>query len=135
MLVFEQGGDATQMESPPRSCPDAGRLPGEAAICGMSLSRIAKRPNWARLLTGGCQPLALVLNRVFDDHRPDRLRAACKLGCEGIVLKRRASRYARGRSSNWLKVKNLDAPAVRREEDWGGPRETDPSGWRTQSRA
>jgi len=31
-------------------------------------------------------------------------------------------RYARGRSSNWLKVKNPDAPAVRRErvEEWGG---------------
>jgi acetamidase/formamidase len=40
---------------------------------------------------------------------------ACKLGCEGIVSKRRGSRYARGRSSNWLKVKNPDAPAVRRE--------------------
>jgi bifunctional non-homologous end joining protein LigD len=37
---------------------------------------------------------------------------ACKLGCEGIVSKRRGSRYARGRSSNWLKVKNPDAPAT-----------------------
>jgi ATP-dependent DNA ligase len=47
---------------------------------------------------------------------------ACKLGCEGIVSKRRGSRYARGRSSNWLKVKNPDAPAVQREreEHWGG---------------
>jgi ATP-dependent DNA ligase len=47
---------------------------------------------------------------------------ACKLGCEGIVSKRRGSRYARGRSSNWLKVKNPDAPAVRREreEAWSG---------------
>ena len=47
---------------------------------------------------------------------------ACKLGCEGIVSKRRGSRYARGRSSSWIKVKNPDAPAVRREreEHWGG---------------
>jgi ATP-dependent DNA ligase len=47
---------------------------------------------------------------------------ACKLGCEGIVSKRRGSRYARGRSSNWLKVKSPDAPAVQRErqEHWGG---------------
>ena len=28
-----------------------------------------------------------------------------KVGCEGIVSKRRGSRYARGRSTNWLKVK------------------------------
>jgi hypothetical protein len=41
---------------------------------------------------------------------------------QGIVSNRRGSRYARGRSSNWLKVKNPDAPAVRREgqEHWGG---------------
>ena len=47
---------------------------------------------------------------------------ACKLGCEGIVSKRRGSRYARGRSSNWIKVKNPDAPAVQREaeEHWRG---------------
>jgi ATP-dependent DNA ligase len=46
---------------------------------------------------------------------------ACRLGCEGIVSKRRGSRYARGRSSNWLKMKNPNAPAVRRdrEEAWG----------------
>jgi ATP-dependent DNA ligase len=47
---------------------------------------------------------------------------ASELGCEGIVSERRGSRYMRGRSSNWLKVKNPDAPAVRREreEAWGG---------------
>ena len=47
---------------------------------------------------------------------------ACKLGCEGIVSNRRGSLYVRGRSSNWLKVKNPDAPAVRREREaaWGG---------------
>jgi ATP-dependent DNA ligase len=47
---------------------------------------------------------------------------ACKLSCERIVSKRRGSRYARGQSSNWLKVKNPAAPAVRREtkEHWRG---------------
>jgi hypothetical protein len=34
---------------------------------------------------------------------------ACKLGCKGIVSKRRGSLYARGRSSNWLKVKQRSA--------------------------
>ena len=46
---------------------------------------------------------------------------ACKLGCEGIVSKRLGSRYRSGRSPDWLKFKNPEAPAVRREaeEDWG----------------
>jgi ATP-dependent DNA ligase len=46
---------------------------------------------------------------------------ACALGCEGIVSKRRGSRYVAGRTSEWRKTKNPAAPAVRREaeEDWG----------------
>jgi bifunctional non-homologous end joining protein LigD len=48
---------------------------------------------------------------------------ACKLGCEGIVSKRLGSKYRPGpnRCSDWIKVKNPAAPAVRREaeEDWG----------------
>jgi ATP-dependent DNA ligase len=37
------------------------------------------------------------------------------------VSKRRGSRYRFGRSPDWLKMKNPEAPAVRREaeEDWG----------------
>jgi hypothetical protein len=39
----------------------------------------------------------------------------------GIVSKRLGSRYRSGRTSDWLKFKNPDAPAVKREaeEDWG----------------
>jgi bifunctional non-homologous end joining protein LigD len=45
---------------------------------------------------------------------------ACKMGLEGIVSKRRSSPYRSGRSLDWIKSKNPDAPAVRREaeEDW-----------------
>jgi bifunctional non-homologous end joining protein LigD len=48
-------------------------------------------------------------------------RHACKLGLEGIVSKRKQSPYRSGRSPDWLKMKNADAPAVKREaeEDWG----------------
>jgi ATP-dependent DNA ligase len=48
-------------------------------------------------------------------------RHACKMGLEGIVSKRLGSRYRSGRSPDWLKFKNPEAPAVRREaeEDWG----------------
>ena len=47
-------------------------------------------------------------------------RHACKLGLEGIVSKRKDATYRSGRSSDWLKTKNPNAPAVRREaeEDW-----------------
>ena len=48
-------------------------------------------------------------------------RHACKMGLEGIVSKRLGSRYRSGRSPDWLKMKNPEAPAVRREaeEEWG----------------
>jgi bifunctional non-homologous end joining protein LigD len=47
-------------------------------------------------------------------------RRACKMGLEGIVSKRLGSRYRSGRSPDWLKFKNPEAPAVKREaeEDW-----------------
>ena len=47
-------------------------------------------------------------------------RHACKLGLEGIVSKRKDSPYRSGRSQDWLKMKNPEAPAVKREaeEDW-----------------
>ena len=48
-------------------------------------------------------------------------RHACKMGLEGIVSKRLGSRYVSGRTRDWLKFKNPEAPAVKREaeEDWG----------------
>jgi hypothetical protein len=46
---------------------------------------------------------------------------ACKIGLEGIVSKRLGSRYRSGRSPDWLKFKNPEALAVKREaeQDWG----------------
>jgi bifunctional non-homologous end joining protein LigD len=46
---------------------------------------------------------------------------ACRIGLEGIVSKRKASPYRSGRTLDWLKAKNPNAPAVTRlaEEDWG----------------
>jgi bifunctional non-homologous end joining protein LigD len=56
----------------------------------------------------------------FDDGATV-FQHACKMGLEGIVSKRRGSRYRSGRTTDWLKMKNPAAPAVRREaeEDWG----------------
>ena len=60
----------------------------------------------------------------FDEHLegdgPTVFAHACKMGLEGIVSKRKDSPYRSGRSPDWLKMKNLAAPAVKREaeEDW-----------------
>jgi ATP-dependent DNA ligase len=62
----------------------------------------------------------------LDGHISDPgdivFRHACKFGFEGIVSKRLGSIYRSGKSKDWLKFKNPDAPAVKREaeEDWGG---------------
>jgi bifunctional non-homologous end joining protein LigD len=56
----------------------------------------------------------------FDDGETV-FRHACRMGLEGIVSKRLGSRYRSGRSPDWLKFKNREAPAVKREaeEEWG----------------
>jgi bifunctional non-homologous end joining protein LigD len=65
--------------------------------------------------------LSIVLNKHFEEDGATVFREACRLGCEGIVSKRLGSIYRRGCSPLWLKVKNPNAPAVKREaeEDWG----------------
>jgi len=61
----------------------------------------------------------------FNEHIEadglDVFNHACKLGLEGIVSKRKESRYRSGRSPDWIKSKNPNAPAVKREAeiDWG----------------
>ena len=44
-------------------------------------------------------------------------RHACAMGLEGIVSKRLCSRYISGRARDWLKFKNPEAPAVKREAE------------------
>lgn len=61
-------------------------------------------------LLAGCGP-GLVGNRVFDEPGDVVYAHACLLGCEGIVSKRRGSRYVDGRTDKWCKVKNPAAPA------------------------
>ena len=46
------------------------------------------------------------------------LRHACKFGLEGIVAKRRDRPYRSGRSPDWVKVKNPNAPAAARITEW-----------------
>ena len=63
-------------------------------------------------------------NEHIEGDGPTVFAHACKLGLEGVVSKRKDSAYRSGRSPDWLKMKNLDAPAVKREaeEDWGKSR-------------
>jgi len=51
---------------------------------------------------------------------PIVFKHACRLGLEGIVSKRKGSAWRSGRTKDWIKVKNADAPAAKRleEEDW-----------------
>ena len=59
----------------------------------------------------------IVLNEHYEGDGEIVFAHACKLGCEGIVSKRLGSPYRSGRSPHWVKVKNPQAPAVKREAD------------------
>src|SRR6202023_240802 len=48
---------------------------------------------------------------------PDLFRAACKMGLEGLVSKRRDRPYRAGRSPDWIKVKNRSHPAMERVKE------------------
>jgi bifunctional non-homologous end joining protein LigD len=74
-------------------------------------------------LLRGCLP-GLRINEHLPYPGDVVFRHACKMGLEGIVSKRLGSRYRSGRSPDWLKFKNPDAPAVQREaeEEWGKER-------------
>src|SRR5258708_25365340 len=54
----------------------------------------------------------------FHEHiegdRPTVFAHACKMGLEGIVSQRKDSIYPSGRSPDWLKMKNSEAPAGKR---------------------
>jgi ATP-dependent DNA ligase len=61
-----------------------------------------------------------VLNNWIDGDEFDGttvFEQACSLGLEGIVSKRKDSRYISGRSPYWLKMENPTSEAVRRKAD------------------
>ena len=64
--------------------------------------------------------LGLRFNEHLEGDGPTVFAHACKMGLEGIVSKRKDSMYRSGRSPDWLKMKNPEALAVKREaeEDW-----------------
>jgi ATP-dependent DNA ligase len=82
------------------------------------LAKLLHDPNLS--LDAAMKKSAIVLNQLYEDDGEIVFSVARKLGCEGIVSKRLGSIYRSDRSPLWLKVKNPDAPAVRREaeQDW-----------------
>src|SRR3984893_12093544 len=63
-------------------------------------------------------PPGLVLNNWLDGDKFDGMTVfeqVCSLGLEGIVSKRKDSRYISGRSPYWLKMKNPASEAARRQ--------------------
>jgi bifunctional non-homologous end joining protein LigD len=75
---------------------------------------IEQRKRKLAKLVRGPHP-GIVLNKVFEGDGDVLFEHAFKLGCEGIVSKRLGSLYRSGRSPHWVKVKNPNAPAVKRE--------------------
>jgi bifunctional non-homologous end joining protein LigD len=69
---------------------------------------------------GRAQRAWSALNEHLDhDDGPLVFEHACRLGLEGIVSDRRDSPYRSGRTLHWIKSKNPNAPAVKREAEDG----------------
>jgi bifunctional non-homologous end joining protein LigD len=81
-------------------------------ICVTCRSRCA-RPICPRLLAR--RPDGIFLSE-FEQGEigPDLFRAACNMGLEGLVSKRRDRPYQGGRSKHWVKVKNRKHPSMSR---------------------
>ncbi len=77
-----------------------------------------RKATLASLLRGS--PPGVRFNRHLAHPGELVFQHACAMGLEGIVSKRLGSRYRSGRTKDWLKFKNPDAPAVKREaeEEW-----------------
>jgi ATP-dependent DNA ligase len=89
------------------------------AIDGDDLRRLPlsiRKTNLDRLLRG--RPDGVFINPFeVGEIGPDLFRAACRMGLEGIVSKRRDRPYQAGRSKHWVKVKNRTHPAMNRVMD------------------
>jgi bifunctional non-homologous end joining protein LigD len=75
-----------------------------------------RKTNLARLLARRADGIHLA---PFEQGEigPDLFKAACDMMLEGLVSKRRDSRYRPGPSRDWIKVKNPKSPAMNRAKD------------------
>ena len=81
-----------------------------------SLPLSMRKTNLARLLARRADGI-FVAPFEQGEIGPDLFRAACNMGLEGLVSKRRDRPYRAGRSPNWVKVKNRSHPAMDRVKE------------------
>lgn len=79
-----------------------------------SLPLTMRKTNLARLLRGRPDGM-FVAPFETGEIGPDLFHAACRIGLEGIVSKRRDRRYSGGRSKDWIEFKNRTHRAMTRE--------------------
>ena len=83
------------------------------------LPLIERKQRLARLI-GKAKRQAICFNEHLTGDGPIVFNHACRMGLEGIVSKRVDAPYRSGPSRTWLKSKNPNSEAVRREreEEW-----------------
>jgi ATP-dependent DNA ligase len=81
----------------------------------LSLPLEVRKGRLAHLLNGSAG--GIVYAEHIEGDGAELLAAAARLGCEGIVSKRRDRGYVSGPCKHWIKVKNPDAPWRNRLED------------------
>jgi hypothetical protein len=80
---------------------------------------VTRSSAWNEIRHGSVMQSSVLISR----HRRNTgdgavaFKHACEIGLEGIVSKRRDSRYISGRSKAWLKIKIPSAPGVMRFQD------------------
>jgi len=87
-----------------------------SALDGEDLRRLPlslRKTNLARLLVRRPDSI-FVAPFEQGEIGPDLFQAACDMGLEGLVSKRRHRRHQAGWSKYWLKVKNRRHPAMNR---------------------
>jgi ATP-dependent DNA ligase len=72
-----------------------------------------RRTELAQLLAGADAGIRLS-EHIEDVDGAVVFRQACIMGLEGVVAKRRDSRYRSGRCRDWIKIKNMAHPAIER---------------------
>jgi bifunctional non-homologous end joining protein LigD len=73
-----------------------------------------RKTNLARLLSRRRPDGIFIAPFEQGEIGPDLFRAACNMGLEGLVSKRRDRPYRAGRSPDWIKVKNRKHRAMER---------------------
>ena len=84
-----------------------------ATICGSEPLERAAQCATSRRCSPGLRA-GIQFNEHADLDGATVFEAACKMGLEGIVSKRRDFPYRSGRSKGWIKVKNPASPAMLR---------------------